>query len=385
MNVLIVSGGCPTDDYPLNGTFQFEQAIALRDAGHKVTFAVADLRSLRRRRKLGMVETEREGIKVISMNVPLGPLPPKIVGRAAVYAVHSLFEYTKKIGIKPEIVHAHFAVYYGMASAENMGLLPNARLVVTEHDSGINEHVLDENTISCMHKAYEVASAVIAVGIPLQSKIRSITGKSAEYIPNMYNDKLFFPNMDVSIPQGRPDPFTFVSVGSLIKRKRMERLITAFHKAFCFNSNIKLNIIGEGPERPSLEKMIQELKLQDQATLVGAMSRSDVASMFRKAHCFVTASENETFGLACIEALASGLPVIATRCNGPEYFIDGSNGILVDVGDGQAMERALLDMALNRIVYDTKTIVQSAADRFSPEAVVSSIGGVYERVLDKNI
>lgn len=319
------------------------------------------------------------------MNVPIGPLPPKVVGRAAVYAVRSLFEYSKKIGIKPEIVHAHFAVYYGMASAENMRLLPNARLVVTEHDSGINEHVLDENTISCMHTAYEAASAVIAVGIPLQSKIRSITGKDAYYIPNMYNDKLFFSNMETSIPQGRLDPFLFVSVGSLIIRKRMERLITAFHKAFHANSNIKLNIIGEGPERPFLEKMIQELRLQDQVTLVGALSRNDVASMFRKAQCFVTASENETFGLACIEALASGLPVIATRCNGPEYFIDGSNGALVDVGDGEAMERALIEMASNRAIYDTKTIAQSAVDRFSPKVVVSSIGGVYERVFDKNI
>jgi glycosyltransferase involved in cell wall biosynthesis len=379
MNVLIVSGGYPTDNYPLNGTFQFEQAMALHDAGHEVTFAVADLRSLRRHRKLGLLETERGGIKVISMSVPVGALPPQIVGRTAVFAVRSLFQYSKKIGIKPEIVHAHFAVYYGMAAAENMSLLPNARLVVTEHDSGINEEVVDKYTISCMGKAYNKAGAVIAVGIPLQAKIRSLTGVEAKYIPNMYNDKLFFPNKNPEVSWDHLDPFRFVSVGSLIKRKRTERLIEAFSHAFQSNSNVNLVIIGDGPERPILAKMIQELRLQDQVALVGAITRKEIASVFRKSHCFVTASENETFGLACIEALACGLPVIATRCNGPEYFIDDTNGILVDVGDGVALKKALMEMTSNRLLYDTKKIVQSTAELFSPRAVISSIGGVYEK------
>lgn len=380
MKILVVSGGYPTEKYPLNGTFQFEQAKALKAAGHEVVFSAVDLRSIRRLRRFGISATELDGIKIISISVPVGALPPRLVGKCAILGTRALFNHIRRLGYHPEIVHAHFAVYYGMASALNMAIFPSAKLVVTEHDSGINEPSVTEYTLDCMKTAYSASGVVIAVGQPLQSRILELTGIKAICTPNMFDDSLFSLNTQYIDKLDSRTDFTFVSVGSLIQRKRMDHLIDAFHLAFKGNSNFKLHIIGEGPNRASLETQISILGLKDQVKLLGSLPRKEIADSFRKSDCFVTASENETFGLACVEALACGIPVIATRCNGPEYFIDDDNGMLVDVGDKEGMASALLEMANKRNRYDDILIAKTTSYKFSPGAVTKAIGSVYEKL-----
>jgi len=390
MRVVVLSGGCPSDAYPFNGIFQFEQAKALKAAGHEVLFAVADLRSLRRKRPLGFVESEREGLRVLSMSLPVGAVPPPIAGAAAVAATAVLFGRIARLGLKPDIVHAHFAVYYGMAAARNMARLPGTALVVTEHASEIILNEVSPYSMKCMRLTYDAADAVIAVSGHLSARIRELTGTEAVIVPNMFNDSLFFPatspaTTSVSTkasPVTYPAKahFSFVSVGHLVLGKGMERLIESYARAFGADPRYSLTILGEGPERRSLEAKVTTLGLGSRVRMLGSIPRTEIAATLRGSDCFVTASEYETFGLACVEALASGLPVVATRCGGPEDFVGERNGLLVDVGDVEGMAEAMKFIAGKRGRIDRAAIAATVA-RFSSSSVIAAVGAVYGEAL----
>ena len=88
-------------------------------------------------------------------------------------------------------------------------------------------------------------------------------------------------------------------------------------------------------------------------------------------------SRFETFSLICAEALSCGKPVIATRCGGPEEFIDSSNGILIPVNDTDALKAAILQMSKNYSNYSPEQLRNQAAKQFNSESVGNSFDLVY--------
>jgi glycosyltransferase involved in cell wall biosynthesis len=95
-------------------------------------------------------------------------------------------------------------------------------------------------------------------------------------------------------------------------------------------------------------------------------------------------SKAETFGVVYIEAMAAGLPVIASKCGGPESFVQKMNGKLVDVDDVDATAQAMVEMVRDRYrKYDEKKIREFAVNHFSPESVSKSLIQEYESLLMK--
>ncbi|KAA3656194.1 MAG: glycosyltransferase [Calditrichaeota bacterium] len=138
-------------------------------------------------------------------------------------------------------------------------------------------------------------------------------------------------NLDPFINTGRKKQnhiFTFGSVGRLDSRKGFDILIKAcsiVRKRY----DCHCVIVGDGDERVRLTSMIQELNLQSTISLVGA--QSDVWSFLVLMDCFVLPSRNEGFGIAIIEAMAAGIPVIGSRVGGiSEIITDTDNGLLFD-------------------------------------------------------
>ena len=93
------------------------------------------------------------------------------------------------------------------------------------------------------------------------------------------------------------------------------------------------------------------------------------------------ASRSETFGVAYIEAMAAGLPVIATRCGGPEDFVTEENGILISVDDVQALTDAMEYMILHRNEYDSTKISENTRRQFAPETIAAQLTEIYKEVL----
>ncbi len=374
MYILIVARGYPTPKYKMHGIFEFDQAKALAKAGHKVIFAAVDVRSIRRWRKWGIEHKNIDGVEIYAINIPGGRIPKDILQMMSTTGLSILYKKILREKGKPDIMHAHFSsMGYTASNLKNKVDLP---LIITEHLSTMMKPTINKRLFRIAGYAYENADALIAVSPELKKIIKKRFGKDAIYIPNIVDTELFN-----YVPTDNNGIFRFVSVGGLIVRKRMDMIIKAFVKAFNNNEKVTLTIFGEGPERKKIEDLISRCKASDRVTLMGMQSRKDISKYLKKCNCFVLASQAETFGVVYIEALASGLPVIASRCGGPESFINEENGVFVSVDDVDGLEKAMKYMYSNIDIFDQKSIATRTELLFSSEPVANMITKVYRDVL----
>ncbi len=375
MYILIVSRGYPTEKYKMNGIFEFDQAKALAEAGCKVVYAAVDVRSIRRWRKWGIEHRKIDGIEVYAINLPGGRIPKKILEFMKITGLKILYNKILAEQGKPDLMHAHFVgMGYIASKLKESFKIP---LVITEHLSSMMNPDLGKNILEKASKAYSKADALVTVSPALQEVIKKRFNKEAIYIPNIVDTKLF------SYTSSKEDDeiFRFISIGGLIVRKRMDLTIEAFARAFEENDKVKLTIIGEGPERKKLECMINKYDIGHKVKLLGLQSRQVIADHLKKSDCFVLPSQAETFGVVYIEALASGVPVIATKCGGPEGFVNEKNGLMVDVDNFDQLTQAMYYMYNNIDKYDRRCIAIEAEEKFSPETIAQEIIKIYSSCL----
>ncbi|MFQ7742975.1 MAG: glycosyltransferase [Odoribacter splanchnicus] len=374
MYVCIVASAFPTVKYPLSGIFELDQAKALKTAGCKVVLLTVDLRSIRRLRRWGIYHTIREGIDIYNISLPLGRVSGKIFHEVGKRALFSLFKKVVKEQGMPDIVHAHFT---GMGAITSV-LKIKYRLpfVVTEHGSNMNRDIIGLKDIFLGNLAYNNVDQLISVSSSLQKHIGKNFGVKSVVIPNI---------VDVTNIMRSPVPheiFTFISIGNLIEGKGFDLLIKAF-KIFK-DRPIRLLIIGEGEQRAFLNTLIADLGLEKQVVLLGLKSRQEISAYLNGSDVFILASRGETFGVVYIEALLAGLPVIATKCGGPEDFVNDTNGLLIECEDVKGLEDALLRMYEKIDDYDGNKISSDCLQRFSPHAVASALMTVYRQILNAN-
>ena len=140
-------------------------------------------------------------------------------------------------------------------------------------------------------------------------------------------------------------PVRFVHVGRLIHWKGVDLLLEAF-KPVAENTGVKLEIIGDGPCRPALEAMSRRLGIQDRVAFTGWLLPAESSARLRAADVFITASLYDAGATVVAEAMAAGLPVIATKWCGPADSVDDSSGILVEPSSREALITGLTDAML---------------------------------------
>lgn len=259
MYILIISGGYPTEDNVGLGIFEFKQALALRDSGHKVVFAAVDLRSIRRWRRWGIERIEKEGIEVWAINIPCGNIPKDVLYSAGVLGLKILYKKIYSQHGAPDIVHAHFGrVGFISLKALSGNKLP---IVVTEHSSLVLTKKLKKFEIRCLKSCVEESNAFICVSSALKKSVLQLTdsNKNIHIVPNMVS-----PLFKYKSKQLNKEDFLFLSVGNLIESKRFDITIDAFSKAFQGNEAVRLYISGNGPQRGYLQQKINELKMNNQ-------------------------------------------------------------------------------------------------------------------------
>lgn len=371
MKVAIISRGIPSEKYPLYGIFEFDQAKALAQKGIEVAFVAIDFRSHSFRRKYGLIQYEKNGVQVFEFSLPIN------VYRKAIPLLQRLLLIPFKAMLKsfgrPDVVHAHF---YSIAAIANvLKKKYNIPFVITEHSSKLNkpaEEISDLDKRLAIH-AYQNCDQLICVSEALRTNQLQNFNHDSLVIPNMVDNSIF----QRSKTSPETTPFVYVSVGNLIPIKAFNTLIEAYAKA---KEHTKLYIIGEGPEKNRLQSQIKELQLEDQVILLGQLERSEINTVYQKSHVFVLPSQSETFGVSYIEAMYAGLPVIATRCGGPESFVNECNGLLVPVNDVAALAGAMKTIRNNYSSYDSKLISRSCQERFSPSIIADKLIEVYSSI-----
>lgn len=370
MKILIVAPGYDSRTSHAVSMFALDQARALQNAGHDVRFAAVDTRSIRHDRPMGFRTYTLDTIPVCYGSLPGGRLPfrlPELVGKAAMSGVWRM---AARDGWKPDVVHAHFL---GVAAiAAPLCRKERLPLVITEHSSAVNKAELPPPLIRTMQETYQKADAVLAVSHALADNIRRSTGIAASVVPNIADTGCF------AVERTAHSGFRFASAGNLIPVKNMTGLLQAFA---ALPGEPELVIFGGGAEETALRKQSETLGIGNRVTLRGVCPREELAAAYAAADCFVLASRSETFGVAYIEAMAAGLPVIATRCGGPEDFVTEENGLLVPVDDTAALTGAMEHMMLHRTEYDSASIAADIRRKFAPETIAARLTAVYEEIV----
>jgi glycosyltransferase involved in cell wall biosynthesis len=122
------------------------------------------------------------------------------------------------------------------------------------------------------------------------------------------------------------------------------------------------------------------LGISDQAQFPGRLAREEVLTAMSHANAFVLSSRYETFGVVVIEALALGLPVVSTRCGGPESIVREQDGILVPVDNVEALAEAMVKIYESQNQYNPAEIRDACRDRFSEKAVANRLMKIYSDI-----
>lgn len=150
--------------------------------------------------------------------------------------------------------------------------------------------------------------------------------------------------------QGASGPPLLLSVCRLVPRKGIDTVIACMPSRLDEHANLQYLVVGDGPDRPRLERLAEEKGVQQSVRFAGQASFDELPAYYRMAHIFVLPTREELqqasiegFGIAFLEGSASGLPIVAGRSGGvEEAVIDGTTGILTPPDDPQALSEALL-------------------------------------------
>lgn len=274
---------------------------------------------------------------------------------------------------RPVLLHTHTTPATALGAL--LALVLRRPLVATEHWTGLlpggEGHRWHRSLVA--RSAFGRASVVMPVGPTLADGVRPLVGETPiEVVANVVDTSIFTPGEPDARPADR-----IVAIASLIPRKRVNLVISAVAMARRSRPGLSLVVLGDGPERRALENLAIELGIRHAVEFRGAVAKAEVAEELRCAELTVIASELETFSVVAAEAMCCGVPVVTTRCGGPEHLVDQQSGIVLDRTDVDALADALLS-ALSR-TWDHTAISDAAHARFSPGAVARRIDEIYRR------
>ncbi len=382
MFILLVSRGIPTKRDPQWGCFEKDQAEALVALGHKVVIASVDTRFRWYWRSLGITHQHLNDIEYYNYFLIPGRLlsvggGEKVMQKYTQWAFSKCAETIIAEHGMPDVVYSHYL--FNSFQALPFVQKYNLPFVAIEHWSKVNKDVLDSTIRMMGEKVYGLADTIITVSDSLRQRIIKHFNKETTVVHNMVGCE--FTN--------QPNPLNsnivkFVSVGTLIKLKGHDLLIKALSQLQLPPETWELTIIGDGPEKDVLQKQINEIHLQDRIHLVGRKNKNEIADILRTNSVFVLPSRTENFSVAVLEALACGLPVIASICGGIRECIDEKNGLLFPVDDVDALANALQYMIENYDKYDRQGIAADCKNRFSPEVIAKQLTAVFEEAIEKH-
>lgn len=328
--------------------------------------------------KFGAFEYEKNGVKVRLFLYPSIP-KLKFLNQLVRAKINKRLLTNHNNEQKIDAIHVH------NSTAANAALFMKQKFdipyVVTEHSTAYARGLVSQKEVKSYEPVYQNASYRIAVSKEFCKMLQDIFQLEFNYVPNVVNTEYFVP-----IKKEKEQLFKFINIGYLDTKKNQILLIKAFAKAFSGNENIKLSILGGGPEHQNLQKEITNLNMQEQIKLFGFAKREKVLEELQNSDAFVLSSKYETFGVVVIEAMSCGLPVIATKCGGPESIVESEYlGVLIENDNLEGLLNAMQTMYKNREIYSVENIREYVVDNFSQQAIAEKILKIYKSIKNKEV
>lgn len=196
-------------------------------------------------------------------------------------------------------------------------------------------------------RIWKKASAVVANSEGLkQLALQTNPDQEIGVIYNGVDTEIFTPS------QKKPEEFTIISTSRLEKRKGLEFLVEGFGK-FCKQYKVgKLILIGGGDQESKLREISHDLDVEGAVEFVGVLDLGKLPRWYQKADVFSLPSFNEGMSNSLLEAIASGLAIVATDTGGTKELVDDSNGIIVGKGCSEDILKALEKLHKDRELLD---------------------------------
>ncbi|OQX28977.1 MAG: hypothetical protein B0D92_06085 [Spirochaeta sp. LUC14_002_19_P3] len=376
LDILIIPSWYPTDMDPSEATFFREQAQALAARGHSVTVVFTRPYSLKavvrmKKMRLGLTDKIVSGVREIISYIPKTHIP--VFDEAVRFLCGKLLlkKWTKQVG-KPNIVHIH--VYQAGLLGKWYQNYYGVPMIVTEHFTGFKRNIVRGRELRKAKSVYMSSRHNIAVSLPFAELLKQKTGINFDVISNIVDTKMFYPAE--KLPE---ESFIYLYVGNMIHTKSPEKLLLSFYNEYKIDNSLRLVMVGTGNLLDYLKRLANRLKISHAVEFPGYLERAEVASIMRKVNAFVLPSQFETFGIVVIEAMASGLPVISTRCGGPEsIIIDGINGFLVEP-DCRELQAAM--NKTRKRDWDRNAIRNYAESNYSKDCIMEKIENLYTNTI----
>jgi glycosyltransferase involved in cell wall biosynthesis len=287
-------------------------------------------------------------------------------------------------------VHAHL-VAAGIAGTLGARLARVPRVVVTFHNLTDWQEKRSHPLRVAGRRALRWCDAVVAVSEAVRGAMARVDlalARRAHVIPNGI-DLSLFAGLGRRRDEARalrglgPDEIVVGTVARLERRKGVDLLIEAMPLVAARLPRLKLRVIGDGPERSSLEGRVRQLGLGERVELVG--ERGDVHEELAALDLFAAPSRSEGQGVAVIEALAAGLPVIGARVGGiPEVLGHGACGVLVEPESPGALADAIVGLALSDERRRFSESGRARARSFSLDETRARLERLYESLLARS-
>ena len=373
MHVLFLPSWYPAHPDDVAGSFFREQALALKNIGAKVGVVAPALRTMKRPvsalRDARRVSVDYEDdFPTYRGHVPhLTPWQWQMTSlRFGKVALRMFDDYIVRNG-RPDMLHVHAALPAGGAA---IAIKKRHRIpfVLSEHSSSLARGRLNSTGVRQMRNVIEMASASHAVSSPFAKLLENSLGLNegtCRVMPNSVSANF----MDRKIETENGSCFRFCHISSMDANKNVAELLHAFARGFRKDKTVSLVIGGDGPSRSALQNLSRELGITSQVEFAGALSRKQVLDVLARSDAFILPSHFETFGVVLIEATAMGLPVIATRCGGPEDIVTEENGILVPTHDTPALAEAMQRIYETRESWDRQRIRDDCRERFGADTL----------------
>lgn len=288
-----------------------------------------------------------------------------------------------------DILHAHYAVPHATAAylahqilSRDMAKPP--RTVTTLHGTDITLVGSDPSYASVVAFSIESSHGITTVSESLKRDTVANLGiqRDIRVIPNFLDCDAYARKPD-DVLRARLCPpedcqAVVIHVSNFRPVKRVNVVIDVFRK-IRDRVPARLVMIGDGPERPNAERQAAQMGLADAVDFVG--EQYELVPWLSSADLFLLPSSQESFGLAALEAMSCGVPVVASNAGGlPELIIDGVTGYICAVDDAEAMAARSLDLLTNRALRETiaAAATSDVRQRFSIDRIVP----MYERVYD---
>ena len=172
-----------------------------------------------------------------------------------------------------------------------------------------------------------------------------------------------------------------VHTSNFRKVKRVDQVLEIF-KHIRENVPAKLLLVGDGPERPAIENLSRDLEITDCIRFLGKLDA--VEEVLSVADLFIMPSEQESFGLAALEAMACQVPVVSTNAGGiPELNQHGISGFVAEIGDVEAMSRFSLEILDDKNLGKYKSAALARAKEFDQSVIVPKYEDLYSKTIEE--